>query len=339
MGKTLLLFIVIKNWNISTELPLIYYGFNITDNQYNNKDLRNYVLLNPQFSISCTLDALTTVRVSGTYTRDVGNNLSDFMTSYIMPDYKTLRAGGIQAVTSGLRYSLLLKHKDALNGFYYNLSGSYNKRKKNLTGQQRFMNGMIVSGYTTLDNYTDSWTGTGYIAKNFFYQGITLSLNTQYRKNKSEKQQQGILYPVRNQVLLLAPKITSILKRTATLTYEATFTNTRTNIYSPVTGETKNSLNQISQKLQACYFINSKMEFKAQAEYLHNEITTSVYSNLTFMDLSFTYKLKSFNFELSWNNILNQKNYTYTRYSELDIYQYTYLLRPQSILANIVFKY
>ncbi|GHV31396.1 TonB-dependent receptor [Bacteroidia bacterium] len=329
----------LRKFDLSAELPFVYYGFNIKDNQYNSRNLRNYVYLNTQISFSYAFDGLTTVRASGAYNQDVGNNLSDFLTSYIMPDYKSLQSAGIQAETTGLRYSLRLNHKDALNGFYYNISGSYNKRKRNRVAQQRFLNGMIVSGYSALDNYTDSWSGIGYIAKNFFYQGITLSLTTQYMQNKSEKQQQGILYPVRNQILLLAPRITLILKRTATFTYETNFTDRQTDIYSLVKGKIKNSLNQLSQKLQGHYFVNNKMEINAQAEYLHNEIAPSVHSQLAFVDLGFTYKHKNLNFELNWNNILNQKNYTYTSYGELDTYQYVYALRPQSILASIVFKY
>jgi hypothetical protein len=60
---------------------------------------------------------------------------------------------------------------------------------------------------------------------------------------------------------------------------------------------------------------------------------------LTFVDLGFTYKWEKFHFTLNWNNILNQESYGYTLYSGLDIYQYNYRLRPQSVLASIVFKY
>ncbi|MDR0843897.1 MAG: hypothetical protein LBN71_01640, partial [Tannerella sp.] len=87
------------------------------------------------------------------------------------------------------------------------------------------------------------------------------------------------------------------------------------------------------------YFPNKKLKFKAQAEYLYNEITTSAHSQSVFVDLEINYTHKRLEYALAWNNILNQKEYAYTLYNGLDTYQYNYRLRPQSILASVIFKY
>jgi hypothetical protein len=179
----------------------------------------------------------------------------------------------------------------------------------------------------------------GYIAKNFFYQGIMLSLNTQYLLNKSERLQQGVLYPNQMQNWMLNPKINATIKRKANVSYEAIFSNTQMKILSPVHEKIKNSFNEISQKFKGHYFFSKSIEFNTQAEYLHNEIAKGIHSKLTFVDLGVSYKHKNFNFTLNWNNILNQKDYAYTVYGGLDVYQYSYRLRPQSVLASIVFKY
>jgi hypothetical protein len=327
------------NFNISAKIPLNYYILNVKDKQYQEKHIYNSIYLNPQLTVNYPLRSHISVTATASYNYNVGTDISNFMLSYILQDYKTLYSSGLQDLTKGLRYSLRLKHNDILNGFYYTISVSRNQRKGNRVSRQRFNNGIIVSEYSFRNTNADSWSGMGYIAKNLFYQGVSLSLNTQYLQNKSERLQQDILYPVRMQTLLLTPKINAILKRTVNLVYEVNFSYMQTDIDSPLKGKTKNTYNEHSHKLTAYYFINKNLNLKAQAEYFNNEITTSQNATLTFVDLGITYRHRNFNFELNWNNILNQSNYTYTIYSGLDIYQYTYALRPQSIWASITFKY
>jgi hypothetical protein len=261
------------------------------------------------------------------------------MPSYILQDYKTLYSAGLQNLTQGIRYLLRLNHKDALNGFYYNISVARNQRTGTRILRQGFKNGIIVSEYAFQNTNTDNWTGLGNISKKLFYQGLSVSLNAHYLRNKSERVQQNILYPVRMQTLLLTPRINAILRRTVNLAYEVNFSHMQTDIDSPLKGKTKNAHNQYSHKFTGYYFINKNLDLKAQAEYFNNEIAASQKASLTFMDLGLVYRRRKFNFELNWNNILNQSAYTYTIYRGLDTYQYTYALRPQSILASIVFKF
>jgi hypothetical protein len=261
------------------------------------------------------------------------------MRAYIMPDYTRLLTGaGILAKSRSLKYALKLNHKDPLNGFYYNLNGSYSKQKRNLIGQQRFVDRMIVSSNREQDNNMEIWDGLGYIGKNFYNAKTNLSLTGQYTLIKSKRLQQGIAYPLQSAIWSLAPKISVIVKNYATLSYEATLSNNSLAIRAKK-GETKTAFNQVSQLLKGYYFPNKKLKFKAQAEYLYNEITTSTHSESLFVDLEANYTYKKLEYALAWNNILNQKEYAYTLYSGLDTFQYTYRLRPQSILASVIFKY
>jgi hypothetical protein len=325
--------------DISAGIPVNYYILNVKDKQYRNKQIRNSLYLTPQLSLRFPFSSISFVIASASYNYNPETNISDFMLSYILQDYKTLYASGLQDLTQGIRYSLRLNHKDVLNGFYYNISISRNQRKGNRVGRQRFKDGIIISEYASQNTNTDNWLGMGYISKNLYYQGISLSLNTQYLQNKSERQQQDILYPVQMKALLLSPKIDAMLKRMVKLSYEMNFFHTQTDIHSPLKGKTKNAHNRHSHKFTGYYFINKNLDFKVQTEYFNNEVTASQKATLTFVDSGITYRHRNFNFELNWNNILNQSDYTYTIYSGLDIYQYTYTLRPQSILASIVFKY
>ena len=329
----------LKNLTIEATVPVNYYILHLKDKQYHKGPMRNAVYFTPQLRLSYPFSSLTTLTATASYNYNPGTDISDFMSSYILQDYRTLYSTGLQNLTQGIRYSLRLNHKDALHGFYYNISIARNQQTGNRITRQGFKNGIIVSEYAFLNTNSDSWTGLGSISKKLFYQGFSVSLNAQYLQNKSERVQQEILYPVRMQTLLLTPRINAILKRTINLAYEMNFSYMQTAIESPLTGKTKNAHNQYSHKFTGYYFINKKLDFKAQAEYFNNEITASQKASLTFVDLGLVYRHRKFNFELNWNNILNQSAYTYTIYRGLDTYQYTYTLRPQSILASIVFKF
>jgi len=329
----------LKNLNISVNIPVNYYILNVKDRQYHNRQTRNSVYVTPLLTINYPMTSLTSISATASYNYNPGTDISDFMSSYILQDYKTLYSAGLQNLMKGIRYSLRLNHKDALNGFYYNISATRNRQTGSRINRQGFKNGIIVSEYALMNTNTDNWTVVGYISKKLFFQGLSVSFNTQYLQNTSKRVQQDILYPVRMQTLLLAPKINAILMRSVNLAYEVNFSYMQADIDSPLKGKTKNVRNQYSHKFTGYYFINKNLDFKAQAEYFNNEVVASQKATLTFVDLGLVYRHRQFNFELNWNNILNQSAYTYTIYSGLDIYQYTYALRPQSISASIVFKF
>jgi outer membrane receptor protein involved in Fe transport len=93
------------------------------------------------------------------------------------------------------------------------------------------------------------------------------------------------------------------------------------------------------QTFKAFYFPNKSLQLKLQAEYLNNEITPTVKSELFFLDLGISYSYKQLEFTFDWNNIFNEKDYSYVIYSGLDSYSYNYKLRPESLFVTIKFKY
>ncbi|MDR3220167.1 MAG: carboxypeptidase-like regulatory domain-containing protein [Dysgonamonadaceae bacterium] len=326
-------------FSFSASLPFVLHWLYVDDRQYDRDRQYDYLYLNPSASVGYTINALAKINLSGSYTHNTGD-ITDFMTAYLMPDYTHLRLGsGLLSRNQSLRYAVSYYYRDALNGLYYNFIGYYLQNKKNLMGQQRFDERMIVSGNMALANKMETFSGMADIAKNFYYQGITLSLNIQYLNAKSEQLQQRVLYPLRSEVLSATPKISAIIKKYATVSYEARLSNSRLTIQSPVRGETKTAFNQLSQILKGYYFPSKILEVKVQAEYLYNEVSAATHTHSVFADLGITYKYNQFDFTLHWHNIMNQKEYAYTQYDGLDTYSYSYRLRPQSLMASVKFKY
>jgi hypothetical protein len=328
-----------NRFGLTLRAPLIFHELSVSDKQYDTDNPFTYFYLDPSLSLSYRLNPLLSISGSGSYTHHIGD-ITDFMLSYVMPDYTRLHTtSGILAQSKSLKYALKLNHKDPLNGFYYNLNGSYSKQSRNLIAQQGFVDRMIVLSNREQDTSMEIWDGMGYIGKNFYNAKTNVSLTAQYTLIKSERLQQGVAYPHQSAIWSLTPKVSLIVKQYATLSYEAVFSNNSLSISRAKLGTKQTSFNQISQQLKAYYFPNKKLKIKAQAEYLYNEITSSTHSEFVFVDLELNYTHKKLEYALAWDNILNQKEYAYTTYNGLDTYQYTYRLRPQSLLASVRFNY
>jgi hypothetical protein len=328
-----------KRFGLTLRSPLVFHGLNVSDKQYDTDNQFTYFYLDPSVSLSYRLNPLLSISGSGSYTNHIGD-ITDFILAYVMPDYTRLYTNsGILAQSKNLKYSLKLNHKDPLNGFYYNLNASYLHRNRNLIGQQRFVDRMIVSDNKAQNNSMEILDGMGYVSKNFYDAKTNFSLTAQYTLIKSERLQQGVAYPHQSAIWSLTPKVSVVVKQYATLSYEASISNNSLSISRAKQGKIQTSFDQVSQRLKGYYFPNKKLKFKAQAEYLYNEITTSTHSKYVFVDLELNYTHKQLEYALAWNNILNQKEYAYTVYNGLDTYQYNYRLRPQNMLVSVIFKY
>ncbi|MDR0541588.1 MAG: hypothetical protein LBH19_05175 [Dysgonamonadaceae bacterium] len=113
---------------LSAKIPLNYYALNVKDRQYQNNPAHHSVYIIPQVTFSYRLSSLTSIMAAAAYNYSPATDISDFMLSYILRDYKTLYSSGLGNLTQGMRYSLRWNHKDALNGFYYNVSVSCHQR-------------------------------------------------------------------------------------------------------------------------------------------------------------------------------------------------------------------
>lgn len=324
---------------IASKLPVIMYLKSDYDRLSKKSEKPGYFFFNPYLNFNWAFSSATNASLSAQYNNNIGS-ITDYADSYILTDYRHLMSfSGIPLQSSSFRISLNMKHRNAMKGFYYNANGFFTRKKNNRSSSMQLIDGMIFSSYRPDDNYSNVWSAMGSIAKNFYDQKISFSLSAQYLLLQTEKIQQEKLYGMDNESLLIVPKINYIFRKFATITYEAKITNNMLKITKSANEKTENSTLNYSQKLNFNIFPDSHSELKIRAERAYNEISANAGVNSNFIDLSFLYKFKKTDFSLSWNNILNQKEYSYIIYNELDTYRYNYRLRPQNIIASVTFRY
>ena len=81
---------------------------------------------------------------------------------------------------------------------------------------------------------------------------------------------------------------------------------------------------------------HSKWEWHVSGEHYRNEIAAGSYKNLFLLDTKVVFKLnKRWEFSVSVSNILDQRTYSYTTYSQLTSYESRRHLRGRELLFTI----
>ncbi|MDR1370306.1 MAG: TonB-dependent receptor [Dysgonamonadaceae bacterium] len=322
----------------SVKIPLVLDWLGVQDNEYKTNTEYSYLFVNPSANLRYKYEMWELI-AQVRYNQDIGD-IAGLIPSYVMTGYRTLRnTSGILSKDKSLMNTFSLAYKDALNGFYFNLGGYYRKTERNMMSKQRFINELSFSSNDQQSSQSKFRGANGYIGKNFYNIGTTFTLTANYARIESKKWQQGDHYPLQSEIWSLIPKVNFSVKRYFNVICEMVFSSNSQSITNSTANKYKSSFAQIAQKTSVSYFPNKKIEFKLQSEYFSDEIAEGIKTELVFLDCGFSYRHKKWEINFSWDNILNQKEYSYLTYRDLDSFSYSYRLRPQSLLATITFNY
>ncbi len=326
-------------FSLGAGADLVYHWLDIDDKMYDETNSYSYFYADPSLRLNYSPNSRWRFSSAYRYNHSIGD-IQDFTTGYIMMDYRSLQTkSGQLSKNESQNIHLRIDYKDPLNGFYFNASGMYSARTRNLISQTRFIDKLNISGNMLQDNNSSMWTGNGYISKNFYKIATNISLSVGYNFMSSEKWQQGVFYPFNSSTLAFNPAANVRVNKYFYVSYSGQFIHNMQEITNSFAGKTESSFDQIIQNFKTYYFVNKNLQLKLQAEYLNNEISPTVNSELFFLDLGISYSYKQLEFTFDWNNILNEKSYSYVIYNGLDSYGYNYKLRPESLFAAIKFKF
>jgi hypothetical protein len=327
---------------LTAALPLVLYRLNINDAMASD-DLEpvihkhNKLYADPSARVVWTVDTRSRLSLQAAYKNTFGD-IRDFTTAFLMSDYLHLQEGsGFLMQRQRRQYSVDYQYNDSARIFKIESSVFYRHENRNAiksTGLERHRR-KIVTTHLQMANEWSEWGGKLLISKTFPRAGISASLKAQYTGERSERLQQDILYPLQTDEWEIAPKITAKVRDKAVIAYEAKFTSERQTIWKPGKAASASSIQVLSQKLKAAYTPLTPLEIRLQAEYLYNEVSSSVATHDVFADAGLSYRFPRFRLSLDWSNIFNQQEYAYTTYNDLNTFRYSYRLRPWSVMATV----
>ena len=313
------------------------YFINLTDRQYLENQKKTWLFVQPNLNVRYSINPFWSATLMYGLNQDIGD-VMDLTTSPILYGYRNVgMKSGILSRRKTHSAAVRLNFRNPLTTLFFNTGLQYNDTRNNLLNNQRFIGINSVVGNQEQKNRIKSWMWTGYIGKYLRILTTNVSLQTNVIRNQSEKLQQDILYPVQSLSIFLTPKINVKINDNMNVEYYANIASQSVTIET-LDNAIRNHSSRISQSLNYFYFIK-QWELSVQGEYLYNQIEKNVSAKTFFADLRLKYAAKFADFELLWNNILNNKSYKYIIYSDLDTYIYNYRLRPSNILFSITFRY
>lgn len=327
-----------QKWSAQINVPFVQHLLSVKSVIKNTSNNYSTLYINPSFNINYRIHPFWRVNGSYSYSQNMGD-IMDFLDSNILTNYRTMRVtSGILSKSQKSSSSISLNYRNPLSALFFNTSISYFSLTKNLMSNQKFVGNQAIISTKEQNSTNRSWMWQGYGGKYVADIKTTFSLSANYSLNKMNLQQQGVIYPVSMIITSINPVISSKVTEYLFADYQAQLSNNKQKI-GLAQQDTESSLNQISQKLKCSYYPTKNLGFNVQLEHLYNEITKSTFSSLAFANLGISYKFKQLECTLNYNNIFNQKEYSYVSYSGLDTYRYSYKLRPAEIVMNISFRY
>lgn len=328
-----------SHWTINADVSLKNHFLTI-HHQLNSmkKDNLRHFFANPSLRVNYRFSPMLSVRASYKYTESIGDFL-DLTDVYFMSSYRNFyKRTGILSRTNRKSINASLQYRNPLTTFFCNTTIAYAPSTRNMVSTQRFVGNESVAGNEELSTHSDMWMWVGYLGKYFSELRTNVSLNISYNQIKSERRQQGVLFPLVAGGWSLMPKATVKLSDASSVSYQAVASNRFTKI-TRANNTLRSNMWQVTQQLSAFYLIGNRWQLNGRLEHSYNELGEKNNVKIFFADLSVTYKHRLMEIDLSANNLFNQDNYSYSTFNGLDRFDYVYKLQPRMVMVTVSHKF
>jgi len=270
------------------------------------------------------------------YSEDYGS-ITDKYSGYIMTDYRRISSrDGAIGENRRQDHNVELKYSNALSAFFASGEAGYWHKKSNLMYGTSF-NGMLshIESYNQ-DNISQGYRINGRISK--FFDGIatTLELNGGYEHFWMDVLRQGSVINTNTASISAGFKWITKWGRKVNTRYNASY------VYSK-TGYSDNStsispINSLHQRLSVDYSLIPGLVFNLTGEHYFNSAILSGSRHIPFLDAALTFKTKKIEYMLEGRNLLGTRTYNNKFTSDATDFEYSYLLRPTSVMFKIKFS-
>lgn len=324
--------------SINADVTLRHHTLRVKNKIYNSVDHHNYQFANPSLQINYRVTPMLTIRANYRYTQSIGD-FQDLADIYFMSGYRSFsKRSGVLAKTARQSFGGGVQYRNPLTTFFFHTSLTYAPSRMNLVNSQRFVGTELVTGNRPYETKSDMLIWQGYAGKYLADIRTNVSLSASYNTLEGERLQQDVLYPYRFSGWSFLPKASVKISDDCSITYQAVLADRITEI-TRADDTFRSSMWQIAQQLSGFYLIGKQWQLNARVEHSYNEIGDDDAVKMFFADIGVTYKLKQLEFDFLWNNIFNQRSYSYSLYNGLDRFDYRYNLRSAMLMLTLSFKY
>jgi hypothetical protein len=324
------------DWKISLNLPVNYTFLHINDRIVNRKENTQRIYFNPSLSIQHTLSAYWDVYAGASLSNNMGG-LGNRYTGYIMHSYRSLvRNTGSLYETQSANAGLNLNYRNPIKSLFGNVGIRYSDNKANLLYGYDLDGILQVQTSMAKPNHTRGITTYANVNQAIDAIASTVKIGGSYSLSSGSQLAQGEILKYTGKSWSLAPSINTKIRSWSSFDYSFTFSESRNTVKTENTN--LKPIRTVSQRAQLNLFPVKGFIVNLGYEYFYNNTIISGSRSMSFGDVGCKYKYAGMEFQLSYSNIFNAKQYISASYNNINSYYSAYDLRPAEVLLQVRMK-
>lgn len=300
---------------------------------YYNKMSYTKPVLNPSLSISLDFSANNRLKLNTSYSTNIGDMMT-LLTEPMQVDYRTVRtSSGIIGESNNWSASAKWNFQEPMQYYTISISASHNQNKRNTLYSQH-IDGIDVSNSSLLrDTRTKNTSFSVSGTKSIPSLSTKLLAEANYGFGDGEQAVKQEVIKTRNYSYSLHGNAEIFPLSWFELKYDF-----RYHWSSSKYARTKNTITSLTHVGEVHVFPVSELDISANFNHVRRQITTDQYKNMVLFNAAVQYKAKRMTLCLELDNLLNQRNYSYTVFDGINTYSYEYGLCGRAIMLRTIFK-
>ncbi len=260
-------------------------------------------------------------------------NLNMIQPGYIMTNYRTFKQGVDDFYNStSQNVSASFAYKHTRRGVFANAMVMQSWSHLPYTMAQQLYGDYIVYSYADAKSDGQNLMAMGNVGKTLDFMRGSANINGSFNRGESHLISENNTVNSVSTGWSVGGKINGAPLRWLSFDYSIDYSNSQLRMNG-----IKNSwLSGMENSLLINIMPHKKWEWHIMGEHYRNELTAGEYKNIMLFDTKVVYKLsKRLELSANMNNILNQRTYNYTTYSQLSSFESQRWLRGRELLLTI----
>lgn len=289
------------DFTLSGDMSYNHYKYSLDDGQ-------SKFLLSPNLHIRWKATASWTFSADASI-NTMQINAAQFYPTLVLQDYQYMNKGlADYNLNKEKSLGIGVVYSDALKGTSIRLRITRSFGTSPYTSTQDFVGNYIIESLTPEETKYNSWNmflmgsqGIGFLKGKLNVKALYNAMNSYMVQNK-----QQMPYDTKN--LKITSNLDIGLIKGVDLAYKLTYGFHQMKM--PAFGKTSN-LNSWKHEGSLRIPLCKVLSLETLTEYYHNEVAKKMFKDMFFQDFTLIFKAKHFDLSLAWNNVFNNKSYSY----------------------------
>lgn len=289
----------------------------------------------PRISARYQIGSRWKLHLSGSLQTTAGG-VSDFYPLLYQLDYRTrIQQSGIVPKTLRQQSAFYTEYKHIIQEFFWTLSLAQAHTRYNLITEKNYADGEFLISSRELKNSGDSYTLNTIVSKGIYDWNLKTSLEVTLNRSEGKQSNQGIVQTFRYDYLRFMPRIIWTANSILQTEYKGSFACSSSKI-----GEST-ELSVLWNMVQR-FTLNfgwKRTELILSGEHYYNDLNEHQHLTNFLADASMVYKMKKWRLAASATNLFNQRQYSYTVYSNVQSSTSWVSIRPREFLFTAQYQF